>query len=108
MEVSEILNDSIKGNEASKLFDDAQEMLKDLIKESWITANGVIGIFPCNSVDEDIEVYQHDNIKKRVTKFNFIRNQQKQENKPNYCLSDFVLPKESGIIDYIGCFAVSI
>lgn len=103
----EILNDSIKGTEASKLFDDAQEMLKDLIKESWITANGVIGIFPCNSVDEDIEVYQHDNIKKRVTKFNFIRNQQKQENKPNYCLSDFVLPKESGIIDYVGCFAVS-
>jgi len=100
-----IFNDPIKGKEAAKLFDDAQEMLKHIIKEKWISANGIIGIFPANSVGDDIEIYNNDN--SVFSKFYFLRNQQSKVSEPNLCLADFVAPKDSGVQDYFGAFAVT-
>lgn len=102
-----IFDDPLKGEEAALLFDDAQQMLGLIIKEKWLVANGIAGIFPANSVGEDVEVYSTDTQDKILTIFHFLRNQQKQENSPNYCLADFIAPKDSGLIDYIGCFAVT-
>jgi len=102
-----ILYDEVKGKEASKLFDDAQEMLKQLIKENWIIANGVASIFPANAVGDDVEVYLDDERNKRLTTFHFLRNQRQLDNDPNYCLADFIAPKDSGIKDYLGCFIVT-
>jgi len=100
-----IFNDPVKGKEAAKLFDDAQEMLKQLIKEKWITANGVVGIFPANSIGDDVEILNGNEQEGAV--FHFLRNQQSKENEPNLCLADFIAPKASGLTDYIGGFAVT-
>lgn len=102
-----IFNDPLKGKEARKLFDDAQQMLGKILKEKWLTANGTAGIFPANAVGDDIEVYSTETPDQILTTFHFLRNQQQQENNPNYCLADFLAPKESGLTDYIGCFAVT-
>jgi 5-methyltetrahydrofolate--homocysteine methyltransferase len=102
-----IFVDPVKGEEAAKLFDDAQQMLQLIIKEKWLVVNGIEGIFPANSVGDDIEVYSTGEKDKILTTFHFLRNQQQQENSPNYCLADFITPKDSGIADYLGCFAVS-
>jgi 5-methyltetrahydrofolate--homocysteine methyltransferase len=100
-----IFNDPVKGEEAEKLFDDAQEMLTLIIKEKWISANGVAGIFPANSTVDDIEVL-HGN-KQGRTIFHFLRSQQAKDNEPNLCLADFIAPKDFGFTDYIGGFAVT-
>jgi len=100
-----IFNDPVKGKEAGKLFDDAQELLKMIIKENWITANGAIGIFPANAMGDDIIINPGEALTE--TTFHFLRNQQKKQNEPNLCLSDFVAPKETGITDYVGVFAVT-
>ena len=102
-----IFDDPLKGEEARKLFTDAQQMIARIIKEKWMSANGVAGIFPANAVGDDIEVYSIETSDQILTTFHFLRNQQPQENKPNYCLSDFIAPKESHLTDYIGCFAVT-
>lgn len=102
-----IFDDPLKGKEAVRLFDDAQEMLKFITKEKWLVANGVTGIFPANSVAEDIEIYTSDKKDKILTTFHFLRNQQQQKNNTNYCLADFIAPKDAGITDYLGCFAVT-
>jgi 5-methyltetrahydrofolate--homocysteine methyltransferase len=102
-----IFDDPVKGEEAAKLFDDAQEMLMLIAKENWLVANGVVGIFPANSVGDDIEIYSSDKKDKILTTFHFLRNQQQQEDIPNYCLADFIAPKSSGITDYVGCFVVT-
>ncbi len=102
----EILSDPKIGNEAKKLFDDANKMLDDIIEHKLIKANGVIGIFPANAVGDDIEVYGDENRSEIIATFTNLRNQtKKEEGKPNLCLSDFIAPKESGKIDYIGAFA---
>jgi len=102
-----IFNDPVKGEEAAKLFDDALYMLELIIKEKWLAANGVAGIFPANSVGEDVEVYSPGTPDKILGTFHFLRNQQMKENTPNYCLADFIAPKDSGVADYIGCFALT-
>jgi 5-methyltetrahydrofolate--homocysteine methyltransferase len=102
-----ILDDAVKGKVAAKLFDDAQEMIKQLIDEKWLVANGVEGIFHANSVGDDIEIYSSEKKDKVLTTFHFLRNQQQQEGVPNYCLADFIAPLDSGITDYLGCFAVT-
>jgi 5-methyltetrahydrofolate--homocysteine methyltransferase len=102
-----IFGDPVKGKEAAKLFDDAQQMLKQIIKEKWLIANGVAGLFHANSVGDDIEIYSSDKKDKILMTFHFLRNQQQQENNPNYCLADFISPKDSGITDYLGCFAIT-
>jgi 5-methyltetrahydrofolate--homocysteine methyltransferase len=104
-----ILKDPDKGAEAQKLFDDARAMLARLIKEKWLTANGVIGLFPANSVDDDdIEVYRDESRDAVLQRLHHLRQQtEKPPGRPNQCLADFIAPKDSGVADYVGAFAVT-
>jgi len=98
----EILNDSEKGHEATKLFNDAKEMLDKIVTEKWFTTNGILGIYQACSNNNCISVYDENN--NEFTSFNFLR---QQENEGNYlCLSDFIADKNLRIKDYIGIFAV--
>ena len=104
-----ILQDAAQGAEARKLFADAQAMLQQIIAERWLSACAVIGLFAANRVgDDDVEIYADDTRKKVRTTFHFLRQQQpKPDAKPNLCLADFVAPKDSGVADYFGGFAVT-
>lgn len=103
-----ILQDEVIGQTATSLFNDAQVMLKKIINEKWISANAVIGFFPANSIDDDIEIYTDETRTKVLTKIHMLRQQtRKAQNKANMCLADFVAPKSSGKADYIGGFAVT-
>jgi len=103
-----ILSDPQKGTEASKLFKDAEKMLESIIQEKWLTARGVIGVFPANSVGDDIEVYSDaDRTTIRLILHHLRQQQQKPDGKTNFCLSDFVAPKDTGLKDFIGAFAVT-
>ncbi|MEW5755860.1 MAG: methionine synthase [Pseudomonadota bacterium] len=103
-----ILKDAEKGEEARKLFADAQSMLKRIIAEKWLTARAVFGLFPANSVGDDIEVYTDESRRTVRTVFHNLRQQhEKADDKPHRCLSDFVAPKASGVKDYVGAFAVT-
>ncbi|BDS13961.1 methionine synthase [Aureispira anguillae] len=105
----EILKDEIVGVEAQKLFDDAQVLLERIVNEKWLTATAVIGFFPANSVnDDDIEVYTDETRSTLAYTLRNLRQQrQKAPGQANYCLTDFIAPKESGVKDYIGGFAVT-
>jgi 5-methyltetrahydrofolate--homocysteine methyltransferase len=104
----EILNDPKIGQEARKLFDDAKKLLVRIEKEKLLTANGVLGIFPANSVGDDIEIYKDTNRSEVLATFINLRNQtEKEPGVPNLCLSDFIAPKESNKTDYVGAFAVT-
>ncbi|VAW58611.1 5-methyltetrahydrofolate--homocysteine methyltransferase [hydrothermal vent metagenome] len=104
-----ILTDKEKGEEATKLFKDAKAMLDKIISEKWLTAKAVVGVFPANSVnDDDVEVYSDDSRSEVKTTLNFLRTQTQQPpGRPNYCLSDFIAPKETELKDHIGAFAVT-
>ncbi|MCX6280957.1 MAG: methionine synthase [Bacteroidetes bacterium] len=103
-----IFNDPVKGKEAQKLFNDAQILLHEVLNKKMIIARGVIGLFPCNSIGDDIEVYSDEQRSRVISVFRFLRNQQKKEdNAPNLCLADFIAPRDSGLIDYFGGFAVT-
>lgn len=107
-----ILEDKIVGVEAKKLLNDANALLDKIIKEKWITANGVIGFFEANSDVDDIELKDISNEETRTDKRKSVLHHLRQQNKkgeglPNYCLSDFIAPKESGKQDYVGGFAVT-
>jgi 5-methyltetrahydrofolate--homocysteine methyltransferase len=102
----DILTDEVVGESASALFDDAKALFKKVIDGKLLTANGVIGIFPANSINEDIELYDENN--EVFMTLNHLRQQlDKKGNTPNSCLSDFIAPKDSGIQDYMGAFAVT-
>jgi len=104
-----ILMDAVVGEEASKLYEEAQVLLKDIVAHKKLKANAVFGVFPANSVDDTvINLYQDDTCKKEIGQFVSLRQQaQKASGKPNIGLSDYIAPKETGLTDYIGCFAVS-
>ena len=104
-----ILQDATVGVEARKLFADAQEMLKKIIAEQWLTANAVFGLFPANSVNsDDIEIYADETRKQVAMTWHNLRQQTKKpDDIPNYCLADFIAPKETGVADYIDAFAVT-
>ena len=102
----DILTDKVVGEAATQLFIDAKKIFKQVIDQKLLQANAVVGIFPANSVNEDIEVYDEAG-NTRMT-LNHLRQQlNKKGNTPNFCLSDFIAPKDSGITDYIGAFAVT-
>ncbi len=102
-----ILDDVVVGEEARKLFADAQAMLKQMIDENWIEARAVIGLFPANTVnDDDIEVYGEDG-RVLMTWHNLRQQMAKPAGQPNWCLADFVAPKDSGVQDWIGAFVVT-
>ncbi|PIW27471.1 MAG: methionine synthase [Rhodospirillales bacterium CG15_BIG_FIL_POST_REV_8_21_14_020_66_15] len=101
-----ILEDEKVGEAARNLKKDADAMLQQIVGEKWLTARAVIGFFPANSVGDDVEVHGGDG--KTVTTLNFLRQQMKKDAaRPNFCLADFVAPKDSGKADYIGGFAVT-
>lgn len=103
-----IFEDEVVGVEARKLFDDAQKMLHQIISEEWLSARAVIGFFPANSEGDDIILFKDDSrTEKRETLHHLRQQSVKAPGRPNYCLSDFVAPVESGIADYIGGFAVT-
>ncbi len=103
-----ILDDDKYGEAARHLFDDAQGMLKQLIAERWLTANAVVGFWPANSIGDDIELYTDDTRMKRLAVLHTLRQQMAREpGRPNLALADFVAPKESGLADYVGGFAVT-
>jgi 5-methyltetrahydrofolate--homocysteine methyltransferase len=101
-----ILKDPTRGEEARKLFDDAQNMLKKIIDEKWLTARAVVGIYPANATEDDIEVYENENRDKVKTVFHSIRQQTKKPaGQFNVALADFIAPK--GKADYVGSFALT-
>jgi 5-methyltetrahydrofolate--homocysteine methyltransferase len=103
-----ILEDDKYGEAARNLFDDAQALLKQLIAEEWLVANGVVGFWPANSVGDDIEIYSDESRKKKIATLHTLRQQMlRDESKSNLALSDFIAPKETGLADYIGGFAVT-
>lgn len=101
-----ILEDSKYGNEAKKLFKDGNKMI-DLLIEKGVKPKGVYGIFPANSVGEDIEVYKNDERVDILTVFNTLRQQKINKDETTLALADFIAPKESNIEDYIGGFIVT-
>jgi len=106
----DILNNPTSGEAARKLYDDAQDMLDRLIKEKWLTANGVIGFFRANAVGDDIEVYadgSDDRSEVLATLRNLRQQGEHRDGVPNRSLGDFVAPKETGLEDYVGGFAVT-
>jgi 5-methyltetrahydrofolate--homocysteine methyltransferase len=104
----DILNNPATGETARKLYDDAQEMLDRMIKEKWVTANGVIGFFPANAVGDDIELYRDPDRSEVLTTLHNLRQQgQHREGVPNRSLGDYVAPKETALPDHVGAFAVT-
>ena len=101
-----ILNDEVVGEQATHLFADAQEMLQKIVSEKWLTAKGILGIFPANTInDDDIELIT-DN-RQPITFLTLRQQSQKTAGAPNIALADFIAPKDSGKQDYIGCFCVT-
>ena len=104
----QILDDSNVGIEARKLYDDAQILLDDIIKNNLLKAKAVVGFFPANSVNDDIVIYTNETKTKVLTTFHTLRQQQeKADSSKNLSLSDFIAPKNTGINDYIGAFALT-
>jgi 5-methyltetrahydrofolate--homocysteine methyltransferase len=103
----QIFDDPVKGFEAKKLFADGQSLLKQIINKKMLTAKAVIGIFPANSIGDDIELYK-ENGKDLIATLHFLRSQQKKKpGESNLCNTDFIAPKETGINDYVGGFAAT-
>ena len=103
-----ILHDEVVGDEARKLFADAKHMLQRIIAEKWLAASAVIGLFPANRVDDDIEIYTDESRSQVAMVYHALRQQmEKPPGRPNMCLADFIAPKDSAIKDYIGAFAVT-
>jgi 5-methyltetrahydrofolate--homocysteine methyltransferase len=103
----EILDDPERGEEARKLFSDANKLLDEVIAENTLQAKAGYGLFPANSVGDDIHVFANEERKTPVAVFRNLRRQSLLDEAPNYCLSDFIAPVETGIRDYIGAFAVT-
>ena len=104
----EIFESKTYGNEAKKLFNDANKLLDEIISNKLLTANGVFGLYTANSVDDDIEIYTDENKGGVLSTFHTLRQQSKKsKGEPNIALADFILPKETETNDYIGAFAVT-
>ena len=103
-----ILDDERQGAEARKIFDDGRALLDRIIEGNLITARGVYGFFPANAVGDDVDLYTDDTRAEVLSRFHFLRQQANREgNEPCRSLADFIAPKETGLSDYIGGFAVT-
>ncbi len=103
-----ILDDPTVGEVAREHFKEAQAILDTIVKRRLFQANAVYGFYPANSVGDDVEVYRDESRSELVTKFHFLRQQiDKVEGRYDMCLADFIAPRESGLKDYIGAFAVT-
>ena len=109
-----ILKSPTYGEEAKRLFSDAQHLLRKMIDEKALTAKATIGFFPANSVGDDVEIYTDDSRNQVKATLHFLRQQwdksRQRANLPqqDFCLADFIGPKESGVADYIGAFVVTV
>ncbi len=104
----DILKDPKQGEEASKLYDDALHMLDWIVEKGILRANAILGFFPANAVGDDIEVYRDEDRSEILASFINLRSQvKKKDGTPNLCLADFLAPRSSGRIDYLGVFAVT-
>ncbi|QBB71319.1 methionine synthase [Pseudolysobacter antarcticus] len=104
----DILDDEIVGVQARELFKDAQAMLEKLVAEKWLRAKGVFGLWRAHGVGDDIEVFADADASKPTATLRCLRQQvDKPPGRPDFCLADFVAPKESGLSDYVGGFAVT-
>lgn len=100
-----ILTDEIVGKEATQLYHDAQSMLRQIIDEKWLEARAVFGIFPANSIEDDIQLFTDETRQQPLMTLHHLRQQNvKAANQPNFCLSDYVAPTGA---DYLGAFAVT-
>ena len=103
-----ILDDPVVGEAARSVHAEGQAMLRNIVAGRWLTANGAIALMPANSVGDDIEMYADESRDRVVLTWRNLRQQnERPPGKPNYCLSDFVAPKASGVRDYAGAFAVT-
>ncbi|WP_066456788.1 methionine synthase [Castellaniella caeni] len=104
-----ILTDKVVGEQASKLYEEGQAMMKRIVEGRWLTANGVVAFYPANSInDDDIEIYTDETRSEVLLTWRGVRQQtQKRDGVDNKCLADFIAPKETGVMDYIGMFAVT-
>ncbi|KHN57237.1 B12-dependent methionine synthase [Dickeya fangzhongdai] len=102
-----ILEDEVVGEEAKRLFADANAMLDTLSASGRLNPRGVVGLFPANRVGDDIEIYTDERRTEVLTVSHHLRQQTEKTDFPNYCLADFVAPKTSGKPDYFGAFAVT-
>ncbi|RKD92258.1 methionine synthase [Mangrovibacterium diazotrophicum] len=104
----EILDDEVQGEQARKVYEDAQIMLDEIIEKKMLQANGVYSLWPAQAEGDDIVLFEDESCKTELGRFYHLRQQEKKkEGIPNFCLSDFVAPKESGRTDYCGGFAVT-
>jgi len=104
----EIFDDPVKGEEAKKLFEDAQSLLGEIISQKMVRANGAFGFYAANSSGEAVEVYGDETGRELINVIHFLRNQEKKgDGVPNLSLADFIAPKGFGKRDYIGLFTVT-
>jgi len=104
----DILTDSVVGEAASNLYADARRMLKQIIAGNWLTVRAVLGVFPANSVGDDIELYTGEDRREVLLTLNHLRQQKgKPAGQPHECLADYIAPRDSGVRDYLGGFAVT-
>jgi 5-methyltetrahydrofolate--homocysteine methyltransferase len=104
----DILDDPVVGEAARGVQKEGRAMLERIVKGRWLTASGVYGLWPANSVGDDIEIYADEQRERvQMTWHNLRQQNQKPQGNPNQCLADFVAPKDSGVPDYVGAFAVT-
>ncbi len=103
-----ILDHEVYGEQARKIFEEANALLDKIIAEKLITARGVYGFFPANAVGDDVELYTDETRATSSGRFHFLRQQTAKTNgEPNRSLADFIAPKETGLRDHLGAFAVT-
>ncbi len=103
-----ILDDPVVGEAARNVQAEGQAMLRRVVDGRWLTANGVVAIWPANAVGDDVEIYADEARREVLFTWHGLRQQnQRPPGKPNYALADFVAPKSSGVADYVGAFAVT-
>jgi 5-methyltetrahydrofolate--homocysteine methyltransferase len=103
-----ILDDPRVGKAARSLFADAEQMLRAIVADRALTARGVVGFFPANAVGDDVELYADDTRSSVIGMIHTLRQQMaKRDGRPNLALADFVAPRETGVRDYVGAFAVT-
>jgi 5-methyltetrahydrofolate--homocysteine methyltransferase len=104
----ELLDDKARGPAARELFANAQELLTEIVEKKLLVAHAVYGFYPANSEGDDIVLYTDVSRAKELKRFHTLRQQKEsQRGKPQFALADFVAPRESGLVDYIGAFAVT-
>jgi len=94
------------GKEAQKLYDDAQVLLERIMEQDLFKCEAAVGLWPAGSDGDDVHIFENERRKKKKGTFHFLRRQQTLKNQPQFCLSDFIAPHDSGRKDYLGAFAV--